>query len=379
MTTRRHILMGMLAAAGATSLGACGSDEPAAETPTPTPTPEPEPPSPTPTHTPTPTPEPEPTPEAVLRAPLTWLPVDDEASILGPAVALKVPNLRQETPQTAGFAEADMWFCQPNGDSYTRLVPVFHSRHPESVGPIRSLRPVDVPLLSPLHLVLGNTGAAGWVMNYVKAHEETLERMTYLEWRDSGAYTVDRSRVYRANGKNQFDRAIMAHPAKMALLAERMTAAPPSDYLPFVEDASLASTATGSTASHIAIPYGRNHDMSYEYDAASGTYARSQPWGPHTVEGGTQLTAENVLVIRAKWWMDKIWEGGGGADPVVDIIDAEGPFAYFHGGRVVTGTWRKGAIAENFTFTLDDGAPLQVAPGRTWVELPHVDAKITTR
>lgn len=365
----------MLGATAAGALAACGKDEPPVQTPSPTPTPTP---TPTQEPTPSPSPEPEPEPEPVVRAPLTWLPVEDAAALAGPAVALKVPNLKQENPQTAGFAEADMWFCQPNGDSYTRLVPVFHSKYPESVGPIRSMRPVDVPLLSPLNPILGNTGAANWVMNYIKAHEDNIERMTYLEWRDTGAYTVDRSRIYKANGKNQFDRAIMAHPAAMAQLAKRMTAPPPDDYLPFIEDPEAASTAKGQTASQVSIPYGRKFAMSYEFDPGTGQYARTQPWGEHVVEGGTRLTADNVLIIQAKWWMDKIWKGGGAADPVVDIVDSEGPFTYLHQGKAVTGTWKKGAIAEKFTFTLDDGAPLQVAPGRTWIELPHTNAEIST-
>ncbi|WP_345578565.1 DUF3048 domain-containing protein [Tessaracoccus lubricantis] len=368
MTTRRHVLLGLLGGT-AGALAGCAGEEPVVVAPSPSPSP-----SRKPSRKPSPTPSPSPTP--VTRAPLTWLPVDDAATLLGPAVALKVPNLKQENPQTAGFADADLWFCQPNGDSYTRLVPVFHSRYPDAVGPIRSMRPVDVPLLSPLGAVLGNTGAAEWVMNYVKAHDENLERMTYLEWRDKGAFSVDRSRIYKANGKSQFDRAIMAHPAEMAKLAERMTAPPPADYLPFVADPARSSTAVGSAGSKVSVPYGRDFAMSYEYDPGTNTYARHQPWGPHVVEGDTQLVCDNVLVIQAKWWMDKIWKGGGAADPVVDIIDSSGPFFYLQGGKAVTGTWTKGAMAEKFTFTLAGGKPLAMAPGRTWVELPHTRSEI---
>ena len=32
---------------------------------------------------------------------------------------------------------------------------------------------------------------------------------------------------------------------------------------------------------------------------------------------------------------------------------------------------------EPFEFTLDDGTPLKVAPGRTFIELPQFDAKVT--
>jgi hypothetical protein len=45
----------------------------------------------------------------------------------------------------------------------TRLCAVFHNHFPELVGPVRSIRPVGVPLLSPLRSVFGNTAAAYWV------------------------------------------------------------------------------------------------------------------------------------------------------------------------------------------------------------------------
>lgn len=74
--------------------------------------------------------------------------------------------------------------------------------------------------------------------------------------------------------------------------------------------------------------------------------------------------------------MDKIYPGGGAPDPVVEIINERGSFYYFHGGRYVTGTWRKGAVNEMFEFALADGSPLKIAPGRTWIELPQFNAKI---
>ena len=52
-------------------------------------------------------------------------------------------------------------------------------------------------------------------MNYVKANSEHLERMTYLDYRGTAAYSVDKSRLCKANGKTQYDRAIQAHPEEI--------------------------------------------------------------------------------------------------------------------------------------------------------------------
>ena len=58
------------------------------------------------------------------------------------------------------------------------------------------------------------------------------------------------------------------------------------------------------------------------------------------------------------------------------IINAKGKFYYFNRGRYVSGTWRKGKVAEPFEFTLAGGSPFKMAPGQTFVELPDTHAKI---
>lgn len=334
----------------------------------------------TPTPTPSPMPVASPSPSLSLApvpvAPLTGLPLVDEAIMSRPAVALKVPNLQSEQPQR-GLLEADIVFCQPNDYGATRLAPVFHSRYADAVGPIRSIRPADVPLLSPLRPVFGNTGAADWVLAYTDEHAEYLERMTYLDWRGTGAYSVDQDRLYTVRGKTQYDRAIQAHPARMAELAERNTEAP-EPYFSFAPTAEAASTATGSAATSLVIPYGSGHeyDMTYEYDAASNTYLRSQPWGEHILADGERVTADAVLIIVAPWEMGRIGDGRHADDPILEIIDAAGDFHYAHGGKVVTGRWGKGTVGEPFNLRLTDGSSLLMAPGRTWVELPSPQADL---
>ena len=367
-TSRRVALMSGVGIAAAALAGCGGKSEPVV-TPSLTPSP-----SPTPSPIPSPTPSPSPTPEPI--EPLTGRPLTDASIMKRPAVAVKVPNLKQEQPQV-GLLEADIVICQVNGHAYTRLMPIYHSTFPEAVGPVRSMRPVDVPLLAPLKPVLANTGAADWVLAYVDDHAKYIERMTYLDWRGTGAFSVNQDRLYTYDGKTQYDRAIQAHPAKMAELAERNTEAP-KPYFPFAPAGTEASTSSGDAATTIEVPYGSGHtyDMSYEYDEQSGAYLRSQPWGEHILADGDRVTADAVLVIAAAWEMGKIGSGSHAPDPIVDIVDAEGTFHYLQGGRVVKGTWKKGAVDERFSFTLADGSPLLMAPGRTWVEMPSPSADL---
>lgn len=320
-----------------------------------------------------------PSPSAVdtrPRAPLTGRLISDPSKLDHPAVAVKVPNLQREYPQL-GIDAADIVFVEPNGPSYTRLCAVFHSSFPAAVNPIRSVRPADIALLSPMRPVFANTGAMQWVVNYLHHYAQFIEDKPYSAMTGTSAYGIDGSRVYQIAGKSYYDKAVVAHPAQLAKLATRLRK-PPQRYLPFALTDAEISTAKGKPASSVAVPYGSGHsyDMSYTYDSRSRTYLRSEPWGRHVTANGVRIAADNVLVIRAHWRMGKIYSGTGGNDPVVELTNASGSFFYLHGGRYVTGTWTKGSVDALFSFTLADGSPLKVAPGKTWIELPQKDADV---
>ena len=364
MLSRRTALVAMLGAAGVATSG-CGLVAPdgskaqavatAAQTPTPTPTP-----------TPTATVDTRP------RAPLTGQLIIGATLLDHAAVAVKVSDVASAHPQS-GVNAADIVFVEPNGISYTRLCAVFHSRFPELVGPVRSIRPVDVPLLSPMRPVFGNTAAAGWVMRYVAAHSENLENLYSFKAGVHGTeayYTMPhRARVH----------SVFCRPDELRKLAVEMTVAPARPYLPFaIGDEQVSTEISGKPAAQVSVPWGPGDTFNtgYEYHPSTGRYLRNEPFGKHVLVDGHRVTTDNVLVVRAQWTMDKIYAGGGAPDPVVDIVNGHGTFFYLHEGAYVSGTWTKAALTDLFEFTLDDGSPLRISPGRTFIELPQIDANV---
>lgn len=312
------------------------------------------------------------------RAPLTGQLISSPAALNHPAVAVKVPNLREEYPQT-GLNAADIVFVEPIGDSMTRFMPVFHSHWAQAVNPVRSVRCADIPLLAPMHAVLANTGAVGWVVNYLHHFTDVVEDFNYEGAKGTGGYSIDGSRVYRQGGQTFYDRAVVAHPQAIARAARHLKAAPPVAYLPFATGTDVPSTSKGTPAASVSIPYGPGCTMSYTYDAKSKQYLRTEPWGPHVLADGSRVRTDNVLVLRAHWSMARIFRGSGPLDPVTEIINKSGSFWYLNQGRQVSGTWAKAAVADVFTFRCADGTPLKVAPGRTWLELPQSDAKVVVK
>lgn len=352
MISRRTALFVVGGSIGAAATG-CSTQAPV---PTPAPT--------------TPSPTPTPTADTRPRAPLTGMLITDPAKLDHAAVALKVSDVRHSHPQV-GLNDADIVFVEPNGIAYTRLCAVFHSRIPDQAGPVRSIRPVDVPLLSPMKPVLGDTGAADWVMNYVAANSKNIENLYYMKVRGTGSYSIMPGRAT--------EDGVLCHPKVLLKQAKRMKAPPAQLYLPFATgDDQVSTEVSGTPATKIAVPWGpgKSFNMTYTYDSKTKRYLRSEPWGKHVLIDGKRVNTDNVLVVRAKWKMDKIFRGGGAKDPVVDIVKGKGTFYYFNQGKVVKGTWTKAQPTDLFVFTLDDGTPLKMAPGRTFFELPQINAKV---
>ena len=367
---RRSVLLGALGAAGAALTG-CSA-------PSPSPAP-----SSAASRTPTASASTPIVPD-VPRWPLTGRPLTDPAAARRAVVAVKVPDNKNEHPQV-GINDADVVFVELEGypdalgQSATRLVPVFHSTYAPAVAPVRSMRPVDVPLLSPMSGVIGSTGASGWVVNYIASFSEFVDGdHTYMASKATGSYSLDQSRVRTYQGKKYYDRAVVCHPEALAKQPTRFASGPSRLYFPFARTDAEVSTASGRPAPTVRVPWkkGSTYDMVYTWDAKSSTYLRSMPWGPHVLADKARVTTDNILVIRATQRTAKLFDGDGEADPVHDIINSNGTFVYAHGGTYVTGTWTKGAVQEPFAFVLDDGRPLAMAPGRTFVELPKLDADV---
>jgi hypothetical protein len=305
---------------------------------------------------------------APSRAPLTGLVVDDVAALDHPAVAIKVSDVRQAHPQT-GIDRADIVFVEPIGVAYTRLAAVFHSDVPESVGPVRSIRPPDAPLLGPLAPVFGNTMGAQWVVDYVDA-TANVDDLGTLRVSGSGAYVQDGTRPRPDD--------VFAKPPVLLDLSDFTD--PPEPYFSYASDTDPSSAErAGGPGTSAEVPYGPGWSVTWTYDDTAGRYLRQQPWGPHVTTEGTQVDAVNVLILEVASETRRIGEGSGAPVPVLDLIDASGQFVALAGGRSVSGTWSKAGANEPFRLRTDDAGDLLLSPGNTWVELAAPSADITLR
>ena len=142
----------------------------------------------------------------------------------------------KDAPIPVSYTHLDVYKRQDGypaavGQSGTRLMPVFHSQYADTVNPVRSIRPVDIPALSPITAIIGNTGAYPWVMGYAETFGEFLvPTKYYMAAKGTGAYSILGSRVRTLNGVTYYDRAVACHPKQLAKLTKKFNDGPQQNY-----------------------------------------------------------------------------------------------------------------------------------------------------
>jgi hypothetical protein len=243
---------------------------------------------------------------------------------------------------------------EPITGSTTRLAAVFHSRLPAQIGPVRSLRPMDAALIGPTRGVVANTMADRWVLAY-------FDKVTDVD--NFGTLTVARG-TYHLDPRRRAPNHVFAQPTKLLELTKRT--APPAPYFSYAGLTESTVGRLGTPAVSVRIEYGGPATATWSYQRQTKRWVRAEQWSTHRIEGGGQVTADNVLVLRAA--PDRGFPQARGSLTLLDFTDAVGPLYVFSGGKMVTGRWRKAGINEPFTFTGPDGKRLLLTPGTTWVE-----------
>lgn len=326
-----------------TTLAACGA---------------PEPPEPLPDVTVTPTTDPvrATPPEPVV--PLTWPLTGVQTDQVGthPAVAVKIENTTVARPQ-AGLEAADVVWETIVEFEVSRLVAVFHSQLPEEIGPIRSVRPMDVPIASPLRGLIVFSGGQPGILNLV--YGSPLQPISH----DAGA-----AGLYRVSRRSA-PHNVYGSLATFIGQTDANHAAPPPEQFQFALRPALATaTLAGTPASTLSFRLSGQSRPSWTWDPGSGRWLRSEGNSPAMAESGVQLSAVNVVAITAEHPNSGFLAQNNAPVPTY-VLEGQGEAVVATGGQTIAATWTKAGRDEPLRLVLPDGSPVLLAPGNTWVEL----------
>jgi hypothetical protein len=342
LPTRARTTTSALAAlaAAAAVLAACGGhSKPKAVPPTTTTAP-----APTTTAAPPPT------------APLTGLPQPNAAQLQAPAVVVKIDNIDDARPQT-GLASADVVYEEQVEGGLTRLAAVFQSSFPTLAGPVRSGRLTDEGIADDLnHPVLAFSGTNAMFLPILRS-----QPVTEVDQDNHPA-------LFFRYGPKAAPHNLYTNIAALAKAAGNP--APPAPLFQYRAANTPLSGAGVAPASHLALGFSHTA-IGWDFNPQSGTWLRTQNGTADTDNTGAQLGATNVVVLFVNYITSGFATGEGGPPAAIPegILTGSGQVWVLSGNDVVKGTWSRSSLTSPASYVDSAGAPIQLAPGATWVEL----------
>jgi hypothetical protein len=269
-----------------------------------------------------------------------------------PIVVGKVDNFRRARPQFA-IDRADA-VIELNVEGITRLISLFHSDIPATIGPLRSARTADLDLLPAMNRpVLAYSGANPGVTAMIDSAASSGVVVDFSA-QHSGCYS-------RAAGRPAPHNLVLDVACALDASATAGPAQPlwtidpswrPAPEMPARPVAAFTVPMDGVTTA-------------WTWDAEAQRYLRTQDGEPHLADSGAQVGADNVVVLEAVHRPS--------------IIDARSPHPETTGtgrgvvhrdGVAIDVTWIRELPYDRFEF-LDagTGAPVFLDRGTTFVQV----------
>jgi len=266
-----------------------------------------------------------------------------------PALVVKIDNVPRARPQ-AGINDADIVYVELVEGGQTRLAAVFHSEEVGTVGPVRSMRTTDINLVRPLNKPLfANSGG----------NSRTTQAINASPLVNIGHATAAGGAYYRNNSRPA-PHNLFSSTTALRNRGGNAAGVPPKIFTirrPGTPNPNKTSATTG-----VSVAY-KNTSVSYVWNGNG--WARSQD-GRATVDTAGVRTAPETVIVRFTPY------GVSPADrnsPEADVL-GRGRAWIFTEGKLIRGSWSKPKPNSVTQYRDSEGNPIQLLPGRVWVEIP---------
>ncbi len=267
-----------------------------------------------------------------------------------PALVVKIDNVPRARPQS-GINNADVVYVEMVEGGVTRYAAVFHSQEVGTVGPVRSMRTTDINLLRPLNRPLfANSGA----------NQITTTAVNNSSLVNIGAATSAGGAYFRNSGRPA-PHNLFSSTGALRNAGGSAGGAPPELFNIRRPGTNLPNATEAAGGVRVAYP---NTTVLYDWNGSG--WARTQD-GAATVDTGGARTAPETVIVQFTTY------GVSAADrnSPEALLVGSGTAWIFTEGQLIRGTWEKtrgNAVTQYFDA---NGAPVELLPGRIWVELPE--------
>jgi hypothetical protein len=270
-------------------------------------------------------------------------------------IAVMISNDPAARPAT-GIDAACLVYEVPIEAAFPRLMAVYTEALPETVGPIRSVRPAFLELSSELGAVVAHAGQS---TDALRAIRDRKYPVVNEFWTPA---------PFRRAKDRRMPHNLYADATKIAAwISDRSINAPMRE----TPAASGAEDPEGLPAVEVRIDHPRGYETVFRFQG--GAYRREVHGAPTLDAGsGKEYQASTVVVQRVRW------RGGrrGGTDvSEVDVVGGGEAFIFTR-GRVVEGRWEKSSERSPTRVTTLGGAALRLPGGSVWVVFARREANV---
>ena len=317
-----------------------------------------------PTETPTEAPAEIPAEPSILRNPFSGEVVEETSELRPYAVSMN--NVKAAMPQH-GIGQAEIVYEMLVEGGLTRCLAIFSDvSDVAKIGSIRSARIYTTSLMQSCDAILVRCGGS----------EQAINTIAALGWDEIDGYKQDfpfyRDQARLDDGYAWEHTLFTSGPDLIADATGRglrLTHEGGINYgLNFAEDA----IPDGDTAHTISLSFSKVKSSAMYYDAESGKYLASQ-YKTDWIDGATgeTLAFENVLILRSETWTQ---ENGIHVDMT---LVGEGTGYYANGGYLIPIRWSRSADDQPFIYTQENGRPLCVGIGASYIGIIPTGANVT--
>jgi Protein of unknown function (DUF3048) N-terminal domain/Protein of unknown function (DUF3048) C-terminal domain len=265
----------------------------------------------------------------------------------GRVLTVKIDNVGAAQREQSGLNSADLVYVIQVEGGLSRYLAVFDSAHaPARIGPVRSARQTDIPLLAAYgHVGLAYSGAISGLLPHLAAA-------------DLRTITPANASAQFSNGGND-----PTYIAPQRIFAAYRDLAPAKDVGFRFGTAPAGGHAAASV--NVSMP-----STSFTFTASGTRWLISVDGHRATTTDQGRTSTDNVIVQHVRIVPGKYTDHNAGHpdNEVFSMTTGQGTADFYRDGRVWHGQWSKPTDTSPTRYTVD-GVPMLLRPGRTWIVL----------
>ena len=282
----------------------------------------------------------------------------------GRPTAVVLNNIYQCLPQH-GVGNADILYELETEGGITRLLGIFGDLEGiGSIGPVRSARSffnsIALSYNAPIIHCGGSTAGRN---GHYSDNGDKIDNWAHIDEAYNTQYFFrDRDRL---NAGFALEHTLFTNGQKLQqALSDKGLSKPNAQDTDYGLSFGEAAAISGKTANSVTVTFSGSKTSTMKYNAETGLYEFYQ-YNFKQTDGNNDKAVDftNVLILNTRHWLRN---EGSYARSYYSLVGS-GTGYYAVNGQIVPIKWSRPVLRGPLSFTLEDGTPLELAPGSTYI------------